>query len=183
MSKSYASGFEPSYWAWLGKYKNQQYDYFARHKFGRPIDYSFNSQGYRGYEHHPEPDISVFGSSFSFGVGIDWESCWHQNLGNYKVNCYAPAGIPVTNNDIIEHSQQQDIKSGIVILQLREFSYNTAPINLPNGVHVFIIDSYRHQDIFGFDWASFVDKAEDHTHPGKQTHWQWAQQIKKQFNL
>ena len=180
---NYDSGYSPSYQEWLGKYANCSFDYFARHKEGPPVKYQFNSIGYRGNEHCTNPDISVFGSSFSFGVGVNFSDCWHQQLGDYRVNCYAPAGFLVTNNDIVNHYQQTDISSGIVILQFREFEYNTSPIIIPDNVKCFVIDQTTHDNLFGFDYASFVDKAKDHTHPGPLTHTQWALQIKKEFNL
>lgn len=182
-SDNYESGSVKSYLEWPGKYANKSFKYFARHKEGNPKQYKFNSLGYRGPEHHDSPDISVFGSSFSFGVGIDFEQCWHQQLGDYKVNCYAPAGFAVTNNDIIEHYLRTPIASGRVILQLREFNYNTGPIEIPPEVLCFVIDSHRHEDLFGFSWSSFVDKAEDLTHPGPKTHKTWAYLIKNKFNL
>jgi hypothetical protein len=181
--KNYNSGHVLSWQDWIGKYANCSFDYFARHNSGRPINYKFNNSGYRGSEHHDNPDISVFGSSFSFGVGIEFSDCWHQLLGDYRVNCYAPAGILITNNDIIDHYQHTNITSGIVILQLREFKYNTLPIVIPNNVKCFVIDENEHGELFGFDYASFVDKAEDNTHPGPETHKQWATQIKKKFSL
>lgn len=183
MLNNYNDGTAPSYQAWLGKYANCSYDYFARHSGGQPIEYKFNSGGYRGPEHHKSPDISVFGSSFSFGVGIKFDQCWHQLLGNYKINCYAPAGILVTNNHIIDHYHQAQITSGIVILQFREFKYNTSDITIPAGPRCFVVDQYSHPNLFGFDYQSFVDKAEDHTHPGPDTHKIWATTIKKTFNL
>jgi hypothetical protein len=181
--KSYNRGYTWSYQNWIGKYANCSFEYFARHKEGKPIDYKFNSLGYRGNEHHLAPDISVFGSSFSFGVGIEFAECWHQQLGDYRINCFAPAGIRVTNNDIIDHYHRANILSGIVILQFREFKYNTAPITIPNNVKFFVIDETSHNELFGFDYDSFLDKAEDKAHPGPETHKQWAQKIKKQFNL
>lgn len=180
---TYDNGFVDQYWKWPGKYANCHYKYFARHKQGREIDYDFNSTGYRGIEHHSLPDISVFGSSFSFGVGIDFDQCWHQLLGNYRVNCYAPAGILVTNNNIIEHYCQTKISSGIVILQLREFQYNTGVIEIPPDVLTFVVDQITHPSMVNLGWDSFVDKAEDNTHPGPQTHQLWAQTIKKTYNL
>lgn len=180
---NYESGFVSSYWDWPGKYANKNFEYFAKHQEGRPIHYQFNSLGYRGPEHYAEPDISVFGSSFSFGVGVDFDQCWHQQLGNYRVNCYAPAGFAVTNNNIIEHFHRTNISTGKAILQLREFKYNTGSLIIPQGVVCFVVDEHRHNDLFGFSWASFVDKAEDHTHPGEKTHKIWAHQIKKKFNL
>jgi hypothetical protein len=181
--QQYDSGSVTSYQAWIGKYAGKSFNYFARHKIGKPIKYEFNSLGYRGPEHYSTPDISVFGSSFSFGVGIEFDQCWHQQLGTYFINCYAPAGFAVTNNDIIDHYYREKISTGIVILQLREFSYNTAPIHIPDNVNCFVVDSYLHNDLFGFDWPSFVDKSEDHTHPGPLTHTLWATKIKQTFNL
>ena len=96
MLNNYDSGFVATYQAWIGKYANCSFKYFARHKEGRPINYQFNSLGYRGPEHYNDPDISVFGSSFSFGVGVEFTECWHQQLGNYRINLYAPAGFLVT---------------------------------------------------------------------------------------
>jgi hypothetical protein len=182
-SKQYDTGHSTSYWQWLGKYAGKSFDYFARHNTGRPLNYQFNSLGYRGPEHFQHPDISVFGSSFSFGVGIEFDQCWHQQLGDYQINCYAPAGFAVTNNDIIEHYHRSKIKNGLVILQLREYSYNSSPIQIPSEVNCFVIDSYLHDDLFGFEWNSFIDKAEDLTHPGPHTHKLWANTIKKKFNL
>ena len=183
MLNDYDSGFVSSYQDWIGKYANQTFKYFARHKEGSPIEYQFNSIGYRGPEHYTDPEISVFGSSFSFGVGVEFSNCWHQLLGNYRVNLYAPAGFLVTNNDIIEHYQQTKINTGIVILQLREFEYNVAPFEIPTDVKCFVVDQTHHDNLFGFDYASFVDKAEDQTHPGPLTHQQWATEIKTKFNL
>lgn len=186
MSKEYNSynpGYALSYQDWLGKYANCSFEYFARHKEGKPVTYKFNSLGYRGNEHYADPDISVFGSSFSFGVGIEFSECWHQQLGDYQINCYAPAGFLVTNNNIIDHYHRANILSGIVILQFREFKYNTAPITIPNNVKCFVVDETNHNELFGFDYDSFVDKAEDKTHPGPKTHKQWAIKIKKKFNL
>lgn len=183
MLKDYDSGFVSSYQNWIGKYANCSFKYFARHKEGRQIDYQFNSLGFRGPEHHSNPDISVFGSSFSFGVGLEFNKCWHQQLGNYRVNCYAPAGFLVTNNDIIDHYQRANITVGIVILQLREFEYNIQPIEIPKNVKCFVVDQMQHNNLFGFDYSSFIDRAEDQTHPGPLTHQQWAKEIKIAFNL
>jgi hypothetical protein len=180
---NYNNGYTPDYWQWLGKYKNSHFNYFARHNQGRAIDYNFNSLGYRGHEHHSCPDISVFGSSFSFGVGVEFEKCWHQLLGNYKVNCYAPAGILVTNNNIIDHYHKTNIETGIVILQFREFRYNTSEIDIPRNVLTFVVDEEAHPNLFNLSWSSFIDKAEDHTHPGPLTHQSWAHQIKQKYNL
>lgn len=179
----YNNGNAPDYWQWLGKYANCHYSYFARHTEGRAIDYTFNALGYRGPAHYDNPDISVFGSSFSFGVGVEFEQCWHQQLGNYRINCYAPAGILVTNNNIIEHYNQANIQSGITILQLREFRYNTKEIIIPSDVLTFVVDEEIHADLFNLSWSSFVDKAEDNTHPGPLTHQLWAQKIKQKYNL
>ena len=176
-------GYVEHYQEWPGKFANQQFDYFARHERGRPIPYVFNSRGWRGPEHHTLPDISVIGSSFSFGVGIEFSQCWHQLLGNYKVNCYAPAGFIVTNNNTIDHYNQLDIKSGLTILQLREFKYNTGPIILPETAKCFSIDTTTHSGLPGFTYNSFLDKAADDIHPGPKTHAQWAKVIKKMFGL
>jgi hypothetical protein len=181
--KNYNSGYTSCYESWIGTYANCRFDYFARHEHGRPIDYAFNSLGYRGNEHHPDPEISVFGSSFSFGVGIDFDQCWHQLLGNYRVNCHAPAGFLVTNNDIIAHYNRSKSPPGIVILQFREFKYNTESLVIPHSVKCFVVDEILHDDLFGFDYHSIIDKAEDKTHPGPETHKQWAKQIKKKFAL
>jgi hypothetical protein len=179
----YNNGWAVDYYSWIGKYSNCHYDYFARHQRGKAIDYSFNTLGYRGPEHHVNPDISVFGSSFSFGVGIEFEDCWHQQLGNYRVNCYAPAGILVTNNDIIEHYKRANVSTGITILQLREFRYNVNDIAIPQDVLCFVVDEHAHPNLFSLTWGSFIDKAEDETHPGQLTHQVWSQEIKKTFNL
>ena len=181
--QKYNTGYVSSWQDWIGKYANCSFDYFARHNSGRPISYKFNSLGYRGGEHYSNPEISVFGSSFSFGVGIEFNNCWHQQLGDYRVNCYSPAGFLVTNNNVIDHYQCADITSGIVILQFREFKYNTLPIIIPDNVKCFVIDEVSHDDLFGFNYDNFIDKAEDNTHPGPETHKQWAMQIKKKFNL
>ncbi len=179
----YESGFAPSYKEWQGKYANRCYTHFARHDSGRDIKYKFNNLGYRGYEHFEYPDITVFGSSFSFGVGIDFENCWHQQLGDYKVNCLAPAGILVTNNDIINHYHDMKLSSGKVILQLREFRYNKEEISIPSDALIFVVDEQKHPCLPTFLWSSFIDKAEDSTHPGVNTHRSWAKIIKKIFNL
>jgi len=182
-SKNYNTGYVTSYNNWLGKYANCSFDYFAKHKKGRPVNYKFNSLGYRGPEHYTTPDISVFGSSFSFGVGIEFDECWHQQLGNYRVNCYASAGFLATNNDIIAHYHQTNITSGMVILQLREFRYNTGKIEIPKNILTVVVDEEMHPTLVNLPWASFIDKAEDSTHPGPLTHQLWAQEIKKTYNL
>ena len=181
--KNYDHGYAATWQSWVGKYANCNFDYFARHKSGQPITYKFNSIGYRGNEHFINPEISVFGSSFSFGVGIEFDKCWHQQLGNYRINCYSPAGFLVTNNDIIDQYQHAKISTGIVILQFREFKYNTLPITIPDNTRYFVIDEHKHNDLFGFGYNSFIDKAEDNIHPGLKTHKQWAILIKKKFNL
>lgn len=180
---SYNSGGARNYWNWVGKYANQSYDHFARHKEGPKINYSFNSEGFRGPEFYNCPDITVFGSSFSFGVGIEFEQCWHQNLGDYKVNCYAPAGILVTNNDIIGHYHKSGISTGLVILQLREFRYNTTDIQIPDNVFCFVVDEHVHENLMTFSWGSWPDRAADNTHPGHLTHLQWAHTIKNKLGL
>jgi hypothetical protein len=179
---NYDAGYVENFWNWLGRYANCEYSYFAKHTGGRPIEYKFNSSGYRGPEHLVNPDISVFGSSFSFGVGIEYQQCWHQQLGNYKVNCYAPAGILVTNNHIIEHYKK--IKpSGLTILQFREFKYNTDEIQIPANVLCFVIDEVVPMGVKGFGYNSFEDRAEDQIHPGPKTHQSWAKALKTLFNL
>jgi|688.fasta_scaffold213415_2 hypothetical protein len=178
---TYQSGFVHSYKQWIGKFSNQEYDYFARHASGNKIKYKFNSIGYRGPEHHLVPDISIFGSSFSFGVGLEFDRCWHQQLGEYKINCYAPAGFLMTNDDIIDHYKEIN-PPGQIILQLRESKYNRATLTLPD-TKVFIIDEYSHPFIFSLTYNTMVDKAEDQIHPGIQTHKLWAFAIKKKFNL
>jgi hypothetical protein len=178
---SYQSGFVHSYTQWIGKYSSKEYDYFAKHTSGNKINYKFNSIGYRGPEHYSTPDISVFGSSFSFGVGLEFNQCWHQQLGDYKINCYATAGFLMTNDDIIDHYKQVN-PPGQVILQLRESKYNRATLTLPD-TKVFIIDEYTHPLIFSLTYATIIDKAEDQTHPGIKTHQTWATALKNKFNL
>ena len=171
------------YQQWIGKYTNKKFNYFAKHQSGRPIEYNFNNTGYRGPDHSDTPDISVFGSSFSFGVGIEFNQCWHQLLGKYQINCYAPAGILMTNNDIIKHYHSTPIVSGIVILQFREAKYNCKPVYTPTNVLAFAIDNQKRIDIPCFTYHSFKDRAEDQIHPGPDTHKLWAQLLKKTFNL
>lgn len=178
----YDSGHAANYQAWIGRYANSRFQYFARHRQGRTLDYSFNSQGYRGPEHHADPDITIFGSSFSFGVGLAFEQCWHQLLGAYRINCVAPAGFLVTNDDIIAHYHAVSPKSK-VILQLREHRYDRGRITLPRDVMVFAVDETAWPDVLTFTWSSFLDKAEDGVHPGPKTHESWSQTIKTTFNL
>jgi len=178
---SYESGSVNYYKDWLGKYSSKKYDYFAKHTSGNKINYEFNSIGYRGPEHHPTPDISIFGSSFSFGVGLEFDQCWHQQLGDYKINCYATAGFLMTNDDIINHYKQVN-PLGNVILQLRESKYNKSTLTLPNAT-VFIIDEYTHPLIFSLTYETMIDKAEDKIHPGIKTHQLWATALKTKFNL
>lgn len=172
-----------SYRDWIRKNVNCRFDYFGRHDQGKPVTYQFNSQGYRGPEHYSNPDISVFGSSFSFGIGLEFDQCWHQLLGKYRVNSYAVGGILMTNNDIIDHYHNTTINSGISILQLREYRYNTSQIIIPDNVLIFAIDEHTIPGMLNLSWSSFVDKAEDNTHPGANTHKLWAKIIKKTFNL
>lgn len=176
-------GYVNSLNEWIGKYANCHFDYFARHQSGPAINYDFNSRGYRGPEHWANPDISVFGSSFSFGVGVAHHQCWHQLLGDYRVNCYSAAGILVTNNDIIEQSKHCDAPAKITILQLREFRYNVGDIVLPSDAKCFVVDEFEHPNILNLPWSSFVDKATDGLHPGPATHKLWAKIIKKMFDL
>lgn len=179
----YETGHADSVRHWVGKFANCHFDYFARHDNGRPINYDFNSLGYRGHEHFDSPDISVFGSSFSFGVGIEFEQCWHQQLGDHKVNCYAAAGILVTNDDIIDLFNTTTGALGQVIIQLREFRYNRAEIVIPKNVKCFVIDEFDQPGMLNLPWASFIDRAQDGTHPGPLTHQSWAQIIKQTFAL
>jgi hypothetical protein len=179
---NYNSGYAKTYLDWIGTYSNCSFEYFARHRSGDPKQYKFNSQGYRGPDHVTDPDISIFGSSFSFGVGIEFDQCWHQHLGNYKINCYAPAGFLVTNNDIINHYNSTK-PAGITILQLREFKYNTQDLDIPQDTFCFVIDEVTPIGFIGFSYNSFVDKAEDQTHPGPETHLKWAKIIKRMLNL
>jgi hypothetical protein len=180
---NYKSGYADGINNWVGKFSNQSYKYFARHDSGKPIDYTFNSLGYRGPEHHAHPDISVFGSSFSFGVGLAYNQCWHQLLGDLQVNTYTTAGFLVSNNDIIDHYKKVSVKSGITIIQLREFKYNKENFLLPNHGFYFVIDEIKHSHIPTLTWSSFIDRAEDDTHPGPNTHLQWSKIIKKMFNM
>lgn len=177
------SGYSSAYRAWIGKYANRRFDYFARHDSGQCKEYYFNTAGYRGPEHHDKPDITVFGSSFSFGVGIEFHECWHQLLGDYRVNCMATAGFLATNDDIIEHYQSHGHKSGRAIIQLREFRYNRGEIEIPEAAMVFAIDENTVPNLLTLTWRSFVDRAEDGVHPGPRTHKLWAQIIKNKFNL
>jgi hypothetical protein len=179
----YDSGYADCVENWVGKFSNRQFEYFARHNSGRVIDYKFNSLGYRGPEHHKHPDISIFGSSFSFGIGIEHSQCWHQLLGNYRVNSYAIAGFLITNNDIVDHHRTTSINTGITIIQLREFKYNKSNFVLPDTEFCFLIDEFKHAIIPTFKWSSIIDKAEDGVHPGPNTHLVWSKIIKKMCNL
>lgn len=178
----YTNGNASSYRDWVGKYANCKFDYFARHDKGKPIKYHFNNHGYRGPEPYAQPDITIFGSSFSFGVGIEYDQCWHQLLGNYRINCFSPAGFLVTNDDIIDNYQTH-CPQGRVILQLREYRYNRSHLDIPGNVMVFAVDESAWPGVLTFTWSSFVDKGEDGLHPGTKTHKLWAQIIKKKFDL
>lgn len=180
---NYNSGYADGINDWIGKFSNQSFSYFARHKSGLPIDYTFNSLGYRGPEHHRYPDISIFGSSFSFGVGLEHSRCWHQMLGNYRVNSYATAGFLVSNNDIVDHYKKVSVDSGITIVQLREFKHNKENFLLTDHGFYFVIDEVKHSHIPTFTWSSWADRAEDNVHPGTNTHIIWSTIIKKMFNL
>mgnify|MGYP001026422634 CR=1 FL=1 len=168
---------------WTEQNKNKNYNYFGRHTSGDPIDYSFNYLGYRG-KFYTDPDISIFGSSFSFGIGLNYNDCWHQNLGEYKVNCYAVAGWLINNNQILENYQkiknQQNI--GTAIIQLREFKYNTKELDLPN-CNIFCIDQQKNNNVMTFRYSSFLDLALDNLHPGTRTHKQWAMILKNLWKL
>jgi len=89
----------------------------------------------------------------------------------------------VTNNDNIENYACSNISIGIVILQLREFKYNIRDIDIPKNILCVVVDEHEHPGILSLPYWSFVDKAEDQTHPGPDTHQLWAQKIKKMFNL
>jgi hypothetical protein len=168
---------------WATQFINHRCHYFARHSQGEAVEYNFNSRGFRGPEFYNDPDISVIGSSFSFGVGLDWSQCWHQNLGNYRVNCYSAAGVLVTNNDILEYYYQTQPK-GIVILQFREQQYDRAPWAVPTNTKNFIIEpSGKHDTIPTFTYGSFLDRSWDAVHPGQKTHRLWSKWIKTLFNL
>lgn len=178
------SGYANSFNEWIGKYSNQQFDYFARHQSGPTVAYDFNSQGWRGPEPESDPDICVFGSSFSFGVGVEYHQCWHQLLGDYRVNCYAPAGFLVTNNDIINHYHTFNFNKQVLsIIQLREFRYNVGEVIIPPNARCFVVDEIEHPAFLNLPWSSFVDKAHDGVHPGPKTHQSWAKILKKMFNL
>lgn len=176
------SGHADSYQQWVGKYANLECDYFARHSTGNPIRYTFNNEGFRGPKFHKEPDISIFGSSFSFGVGIEWDQCWHQQLRDYKVNCYAPAGFAVRNSDILEYYNIIQ-PAGITILQFREIQYDIKSWEPPGSTFNFIIEKHHHPTLRTLTYDTFIDKANDGVHPGKKTHQQWAKWIIQQFNL
>lgn len=172
------------YQAWLGRFANQSMCYFGHHDKGRPIQYRFNSQGYRGPEHHPTPDLAIFGSSFSFGVGIEWHQCWHQQLGDYRVNCYAVAGFLAVNHDIIRHCLATNHNAGRVILQLRESRYDRSHIPIPQDIFCFAVDEHEQQGMLTFTWAEWKDDlAEDGKHPGANTHKQWANKIRTVLDL
>lgn len=171
------------YQKWIGRYANCKFDYFGRHDQGRAIDYSFNSLGYRGPEHHAAPDITIFGSSFSFGVGIEYHQCWHQLLGNYRINCIATAGFLATNDDIVDHYKTAVPSTGRVIVQLRESRYNRGPLDIPKAAIIFAVDENPQPGILTMTWSSFIDKAEDGIHPGINTHRAWAKIIKNAFSL
>ena len=176
------SGHASSYQNWPELHRNLRCQYFARHHDGESCDYQFNSQGFRGPEFHRNPDIVIIGSSFSFGVGLKWEECWHQNLGNYRINCYAFAGFAMTNNDILDfyHGLSPQTKT---ILQFREYSYDTDVWEPPKDTWNFIVDQHPRNDILCFDWQSWLDRARDRTHPGPLTHKSWTNTIKKTWNL
>lgn len=169
--------------AWTEQNKNKTYSYFGHHVNGIPIEYAFNQLGYRG-KFYNNPDISVFGSSFSFGVGIDYKNCWHQQLGDYKVNCYAIAGWLINNNQILEHYRmlQHQHNLGKVIIQLREFKYNIKLLDLPD-CNIFCIDEQKNNKIPTFVYSSFLDYALDNIHPGPVTHKKWAETLKNRWNL
>ena len=168
---------------WREKNKNKNYSYFGWHTSGEPVNYNFNHMGYRG-KFYENPDISVFGSSFSFGIGIDYCDCWHQNLGDYKVNCYAVAGWLINNNQIIENYKKhlQQGYPGKTIIQLREFEYNTGALDLPK-CDIVCIDKQNNNVGIHLGYSSFIDFALDNKHPGAKTHKRWAKILKKIWNL
>lgn len=173
---------------WCQEHRGKQYQYFGKHTDGRPVSYSFNELGFRGPKFHTDPDVVVYGSSFSFGIGLEWEQSWHQQIArikNIKVNCYAGAGFAVTNNDIVDLFQAYPPQNtSKVILQLREEEYTTAPYNLPPGIMAFKVDKeVKDKVVPTFLWRSFVDKAADGIHPGPRTHLNWAIILSKLWNL
>lgn len=170
---------------WIGHYSNQRHVYFARHHSGKHIDYSFNSSGFRGPE-FTNADITIFGSSFTFGVGLPWEDTWHQQLAymtNKTVNVYSIAGYGISNNELIELYNRFKTNSR-VILQLREDAYSSGAYTIPSDIMAFKIEeNTKDSRCLTFTWKGFVDRAEDQTHPGPKTHYMWAKVLKKIWNL
>lgn len=176
----YATGHVKDYREWPGRYANQTFTHFAKHHQGRPITYDFNSQGFRGPEFHDKPDLTVIGSSFSFGVGIQFCQCWHQLLGNLRVNCYATAGFPVNNHDLLDLALTVAPTTGRLVIQFRESEYGTVPTPLPQA-DCFTIDHDSWSDLFTLEYDSIQDRAEDGIHPGPLTHQSWARTLKDKF--
>lgn len=181
MSDIYLSGCVSEYREWIGKYANQTCSYFAKHTHGASRHYQFNSLGFRGPEFYIDPDIIVVGSSFSFGVGIEFEQCWHQLLGNLRVNCYATAGFIMTNNDILDLAASITDNSARMILQLRESCYNRAKLDLPLSTDCFAIDQQPIPNMFTLGYDTVIDHAEDGIHPGPLTHQSWAKTLRHKF--
>lgn len=170
---------------WIGHYSNQHLYYFGRHFNGKPISYKFNSLGFRGPE-FVDADITIVGSSFTFGVGLAWEDTWHQQLAymtNKTVNVYSIAGYGISNNELIElYARFKSNKQAII--QLREETYSTADYTIPSDTFVFRIEeSQKDVQCPTFTWSGFVDHAEDGVHPGPKTHVKWAKLIAKIWNL
>jgi hypothetical protein len=170
---------------WIGHFSNQTHNYFGRHTEGRPVVYNFNSKGFRGPE-FIDADITVFGSSFSFGVGLEWTDTWHQQLArmtNKTVNVYSIAGYGIENQELIELYTRYT-PTNQVILQLREEAYSTKKYTIPENILVFKIEEDKKDtQCPTFTWASFADHAEDKIHPGVITHSNWAKILIKIWNL
>lgn len=169
---------------WIGLNANSTVNYFARHVNGTPVEYKFNSLGFRGPEFYADPDITVFGSSFTFGVGLDWDKTWHQLLGDYRINCYAAAGWAVSNDQLVDLFNRFTPATGISIIQFREEKYTRHTYKIPKGPLCFKIeDAGKDPRMPTFSYTSICDQAADMCHPGPKTHKVWATLLKKMWNL
>jgi hypothetical protein len=67
-----------------GKYKKhlkEKYDELARYNWiDKPIDYTFNSNGFRCAEFTSEPTLMTLGCSYTVGIGLPAESIWPELL-------------------------------------------------------------------------------------------------------
>jgi hypothetical protein len=120
--------------------------------FDTPIEYAFNSEGFRSAEFDPT-GIMVFGCNYTVGIGLPVENIYHTYVGNELQTPINNAGVINASNGLMYRLAQHyipKIKPSMVILQqthatrlevLNQFDhsvvYDPADINDVLGRKVF----------------------------------------------